>query len=150
MTAVIANCARLDGIEVLVQHPNWQDEELAYSQETMCESSTQREEARGRVLELLHHLVHLLGYKKRTEMALDIVQQLEQEGHFPSAHYAFDHGVLSLELSRGIEHAGNTGSVSWNARGRSNGRANGNGLIPWPERCGRRIQKVFVPSGALS
>ena len=42
----------------------------------------------------------------RTELALDIVQQLEQEGHFPSAHYAFDHGVLSLELSRGIEHAG--------------------------------------------
>ena len=106
MTAVIANCARLDGIEVLVQQPNRQDEELAYLQETMCESYTQREEARGRVLELLHHLVHRLGYKKRTELALDIVQQLEQEGHFPSAHYAFDHGVLSLELSRGIEHAG--------------------------------------------
>src|SRR5438309_58392 len=92
--------------EVLVQQPNRQDEELAYLQETMCESYTQREEARGRVLELLHHLVHRLGYKKRTELALDIVQQLEQEGRFPSAHYAFDHGVLSLELSRGIEHAG--------------------------------------------
>jgi hypothetical protein len=54
----------------------------------------------------LHHLVHRLGYKKRTELALDIVQQLEREGHVPSAHSAFDHGVLSLELSRGIEHAG--------------------------------------------
>ena len=64
------------------------------------------EEARGRVLELVHHRVHCLGYKKRTELALDIVQQLEQEGHFPQAHYAFDHGVLSLELSRGIERAG--------------------------------------------
>jgi hypothetical protein len=106
MTAVSAHGARLDGMEVLVQQPNRQDEELAYLQETMCESYTQREEARGRVLELLHHLVHRLGYKKRTELALDIVQQLEQEGHFPSAHYAFDHGVLSLELSRGIEHAG--------------------------------------------
>jgi hypothetical protein len=106
MTAVIANCARLDGIEVLVQQPNRQDEELAYLQETMCESYTQREEARGRVLELLPHLVHRLGYKKRTELALDIVQQLAQEGHVPSAHYAFDHGVLSLELSRGIEQAG--------------------------------------------
>ena len=90
-TAVIANCARLDGIEVLVQQPNWQDEELAYLQETMCESYTQREEARGRVLELLHHLVPRLGYKKRTEMALDIAAT-EQEGHFPSAHGAFDHG----------------------------------------------------------
>jgi hypothetical protein len=54
----------------------------------------------------LHHRLHGLGYKKRPELALDIVQQLEQEGHFPSAHYAFDHGVLSLELSRGIERAG--------------------------------------------
>jgi hypothetical protein len=106
VTAVIANRARLDGIEVLVQQPNQQDEELAYVQETMCESSAQMEAARGRLLELLHHRVHRLGYKKRPELALDIVQQLEQEGHFPQAHYAFDHGVLSLELSRGIEHAG--------------------------------------------
>jgi hypothetical protein len=34
-----------------------------------------------------------------------IVKQLEQEGHFPQAHYAFDNGVLSLELTRCIEHA---------------------------------------------
>src|SRR5437016_14244571 len=72
----------------------------------MCVSYTQRGEARGRVLELLHHLVHRLGYKKRTELALDIVKQLEQEGRFPSAHYAFDHGVLVMELSRGMEQAG--------------------------------------------
>src|SRR5262249_50804816 len=52
------------------------------------------------------HTLQNPSYKKRTEIALDIVQQLEQEGHFPDAHYAFDHGVLSLELSRGIEHAG--------------------------------------------
>src|SRR5262249_36268653 len=37
---------------------------------------------------------------------LDIVPQLEQEGHFSSAHSTFDHGVLSLELRRGIERAG--------------------------------------------
>jgi hypothetical protein len=106
VTAVIANRARLDGIEVLVQQPNQQEEELAYLQETVRESYLQMEEARGRVLELLHHRVHCLGYKKRPELALDMVQQLEQEGHFSSAHYAFDHGVLSLALSRGIERAG--------------------------------------------
>jgi hypothetical protein len=50
--------------------------------------------------------MHRLGYKKRTEIALEIVQQLEQEGHFPQAHYAFDNGVLSLELTRCIAHAG--------------------------------------------
>src|SRR5215510_16103030 len=106
VSAVIANRTRLDGIEVRVQQPNQQDEELAYLHETMCESYAQMEAARGRRLELLHHRVHRLGYKKRPELALDIVQQLEQEGHFSSAHYAFDHGVLSLELSRGIERAG--------------------------------------------
>jgi hypothetical protein len=72
----------------------------------MRESYTQLEAARGRLLELLHHRVHRLGYKKRTEIALDIVQHLEQEGHFPQAPYAFDNGVLSLALSRDIEHAG--------------------------------------------
>ena len=106
VTAVIANRTRLDGIEVLVQQPNQQDEELAYLHETMGESYAQMEAARGRLLELLHHRLHGLGYKKRPELALDIVQQLEQEGHFPQAHYAFDHGVLSLALSRGIERAG--------------------------------------------
>ena len=35
-----------------------------------------------------------------------MVQQLEQEGHFPQAHYAFDKGVLTLELTRGIESVG--------------------------------------------
>ena len=106
VTAVIANRARLDGIEVLVQQPNQQEEELAYLHETVRASYPQMEAARGRLLELLHHRVHRLGYKKRTEIALAIVQQLAQEGHFPQANYAFDNGVLRLELSRRIEHAG--------------------------------------------
>jgi hypothetical protein len=42
-------------------------------------------------------------------LARDIVPQLEREGHCPSAHSAFDPGVLRLELSRGIEHAGTHG-----------------------------------------
>ena len=50
---------------------------MAYLQETVRESYEQMEAARGRVLELLHHLLHRLGYQKRTEMALEIVQQLE-------------------------------------------------------------------------
>jgi hypothetical protein len=37
------------------------------------------------------------------------VQHLAQAGHVPQAHYAFDHGVLRLALSRGIEHAGTHG-----------------------------------------
>jgi hypothetical protein len=67
------------------------------------------EAARGRVLELFHHLLHRLGYKKRTELALEVVQQLEQEGHFPQAPYALDNGVLTLELTRCIENVGKHG-----------------------------------------
>ena len=105
VTAVVANRGRLDGIEVVVQQPDRYEEEMAYLQETVQASYTQMEAARGRLLELVHHLLHRLGYKKRTEIALEIVKQLEQEGHFPQAHYAFDNGVLSLELTRWIEHA---------------------------------------------
>jgi hypothetical protein len=105
VTAVVANRSRLDGIEVVVQQPDRYEEEMAYLQETVQASYTQMEGARERLLELLHHLMHRLGYKKRTEIALDLVKQLEQEDHFPQAHYAFDNGVLSLELTRCIEHA---------------------------------------------
>ena len=106
VTAVLANRTRLDGIEVLVQQPNQQEEELAYLQETVCESYPEMEAARGRLLELLHHRVHRLSYKKRTEIVVEIVKQLEQEGHFPTAHYAFDNGVLTVELAQVIEHKG--------------------------------------------
>jgi hypothetical protein len=105
VTAVVANRSRLDGIEVVVQQPDRYEEEIAYLQETVQASYTQMEGARGRLLELVHHLMHRLGYKKRPEIALELVKQLEQEAHFPQAHYAFDNGVLSLELTRCIENA---------------------------------------------
>src|SRR4029450_7052043 len=106
VTAVIANRERLCGVEVMVQQPDRYEEEVAYLQETVQESYAQMDAARGRVLELFHHLLHRLGYKKRTEMALEMVQQLEQEGQFPQAAYAFDNGVLTLEFTRGIERVG--------------------------------------------
>jgi hypothetical protein len=107
VTAVVANRACLDGVEVVVQQPNVTEEELAYLRETVQESYEQMEHAQGRRLELLHHLAHRHAYKKRTEIALAIAQQLEEEGHFPQAHYAFDNGVLPLELTRLIERQGN-------------------------------------------
>ena len=64
------------------------------------------EAGRERLLELLHHLLHRRGYQKRTEVALEVVTQLEQEGRFPAAHYAFDNGLLTLELTRFIEGRG--------------------------------------------
>jgi hypothetical protein len=39
-------------------------------------------------------------------MVVEIVEQIEQEGHFPAAHYAFDNGILTVELAQVIEHKG--------------------------------------------
>src|SRR5437764_14121612 len=63
-------------------------------------------EAWERLLELLHYRIHQLQYRKRTEIAVEIVRQLEAEGRLPQAHYAFDKGVLTLELTRLIESRG--------------------------------------------
>jgi hypothetical protein len=106
VTAVLANRERLDGVEVVVQPPGRYEEEMAYLQETVRESYEQMDAVRTRVLEVLHHRLHRLAYKKRTEIALEMVRQFEQEGHFPQAHYAFDNGVLTVELTGFIESVG--------------------------------------------
>ena len=54
----------------------------------------------------MHHLTHRCAYKKRTEIALAVARQLEEEGHFPQAHYALDHGLLTLDLTRFLERVG--------------------------------------------
>ena len=66
----------------------------------------QMEQVRERLIELLHYHQHQLSYRKRTEMAVDIVQQIEAEGFYPQADYAFDQGVLNLPLTTLIESAG--------------------------------------------
>jgi hypothetical protein len=106
ITAVIANRHVIDGLEVIVQEPKALKEEMGYLEATAKDSYEQMEEARNRVLELLHHRKHRLEYRKRTEIAWEIVQQIEEEGQFPQAHYAFDTGVLNLDLTRYIESRG--------------------------------------------
>ena len=58
------------------------------------------------MLELPHHLQHRIAYKKRTEIVVEIVASLEEEGQTPSAHYVFDNGVLTGGLTRLIESKG--------------------------------------------
>jgi hypothetical protein len=106
VTAVVSNDTLIDGLDVVVQEPSNQKEEMAYLEETAMESYDQMEAVSKRLLELLHYLKHEREYKKRTEIALELVKQIEQEGHFPEAHYAFDNGVLSLELTKFIETCG--------------------------------------------
>jgi hypothetical protein len=106
ITAVVSNREWIDGLEVVAQVPHDGKAEEAYLKATAKESYEQMAEARQRLLELLHYHQHRLAYRKRTELAVEIVRQLEAEGHFPQAPYAFDNGVLTLELTRLIESSG--------------------------------------------
>ena len=106
VTAVISNSSLIDGLDVVVQEPSKHKEELAYLRETVKSSYDQMGAVSERLLELLHHLKHDREYKKRTEIALELVQQIEHECHFPDANYAFDNGVLSPGLTRYIEFCG--------------------------------------------
>jgi hypothetical protein len=106
VTAVIANRQLIDGVGVQIQEPDVGKEEEEYLKATVQASYEQMEEARTRLLELLHHLEHKLAYKERTEIVVEMVTQLEEEGQFPQADYAFDNGVLTLELTRLIESKG--------------------------------------------
>jgi len=106
VTAVMANRQVIDGIEVVVQQPSVREAEEEYVRATGHERYEQLGQARERLLELLHHRRHRREDKKRTEIVVEIVEQLEQEGHFPEAHYAFDNGVLTVELTRLLEKKG--------------------------------------------
>jgi hypothetical protein len=106
VTAVIANRQLIDGIDLRIQEPSVGKEEEAYLKATVQASYEQTEQARTRLLELLHYMEHQLAYKKRTEIVVEMVAQLEEEGKFPHADYAFDNGVLTVELARLIESKG--------------------------------------------
>jgi hypothetical protein len=106
VTAAVAHPQRVDGLAVEVQAPNYQKEELAYLKMTRRDSYDQMEQVYERLLELLHYHHHQLSYRQRTEMAVEIVRQIEAEGHYPQADYAFDHGVLTRPLTELIESSG--------------------------------------------
>jgi len=106
ITAVVANAQHLDGVAVEVQLPDFREAERGYLKMTAHPSYEQMDQVMGRLVELLHHHNNQLRYRKRTEMVVDVVRQIEAEGHFPKADYAFDNGVLSLELSHLIEASG--------------------------------------------
>lgn len=78
VTAVIANRQLIDGIDLQIQEPSFCKEEEAYLQATGQASYEQMEQARARVLELLHHRAHRLAYKKRTEIVVGMGAQLQR------------------------------------------------------------------------
>jgi hypothetical protein len=106
VTAVIAHRQGMDGIGVQIHEPRVCQEEETYWKATVQASYEQMEQARTRLLELLHPLAHNLAYKKRTEIVVEMVAQWEEEGKCPQADYAFANGVLTLEVTRLIESKG--------------------------------------------
>jgi hypothetical protein len=103
VTAVVSNRELVDGLAVEAQQPDFAEEEMEYLVMTRQESYAQMEQAQKRIVELLSYRRNRQAYRKRTEMAVEIVREIEDEGHFPEADYAFDNGVLTLELTRLIE-----------------------------------------------
>src|SRR4249920_1656289 len=63
VTGVIANRQLIDGIDVRIQVPSVCKEEEAYLKATVQASYEQMEQARTRILELLHYMKHPLAYK---------------------------------------------------------------------------------------
>lgn len=106
VTATASNERYVDGVASVIQAPGFLKEEEVYLKGTSQAEYQNTEEARKRLLELLHYHQHQLQYRKRTEICVDIVREIEEEGHFPQAHYAFDNGVLHLELIQLIEGKG--------------------------------------------
>jgi len=105
-TAVVSNREQFDGIDTVVPAPSFHKEEAAYLKATERAYYESLEGVRQRLRELLAYASHQRAYKKRTELFVEIVQQLEEEGHVPEAAYVFENGVLSRPLTTGIEAQG--------------------------------------------
>ncbi len=103
VTAAIANREMIDGLEIVLQTPDFQKEELAYLKMTSRDNYESMEQVTQRLSELIHYQKNRLAYRKRTEIAVELVRQIEEEGHFPEADYAFDNGVLTVQLTQLIE-----------------------------------------------
>jgi hypothetical protein len=99
ITAVVANPQQIDGLAVEVQLPDFSEAERGYLKMTAQASYEQMEAAMQRLVELLHHHINQRQYRKRTEMVVEVVRQLEGEGHFPKADYAFDQDCAPQALS---------------------------------------------------
>ncbi|XGV96375.1 MAG: hypothetical protein ACAF41_27045 [Leptolyngbya sp. BL-A-14] len=106
VTAMIASLVRIDGIAVEVQRPDFSEAERGHLKMTAQLSYEEMEPVRQRLVALLQHQKHQLAYRKRTEIVVDVVRQIETERQFPKAAYAFDNGVLTLELTQLIEASG--------------------------------------------
>ncbi len=100
LTATISNRDRVDGLDVIVQEPGYLKAEKAYLKATCQENYDDIQAAGQRLMELLHHYLNRQSYRKRSDLFVESVRQLEDENQFPKADYAFANGVLCPQLAR--------------------------------------------------
>jgi len=144
VTAVVANREVFDGLDVIVQAPLDLRAEEAYLQETAKTSYVPMEAVQQRVLELRHYHLHRLLSRKRTALEVEIVRQVEVEGHCPQANYAFDNGGLTVELTRLIEQSGKHWVSELECSRHLNGGGGGGVLTRSRQHSVDSIRKVFV------
>ncbi len=106
LTAVVANRERQDGIAVAVQAAKWEAEELEYLKMTHQDEYDSIAAVMERLSELVAYQRNRDAYQTRTELLMAMVRQIEAEGQFPTADYAFDAGVCAAELTTLIEGLG--------------------------------------------
>lgn len=104
VTAVISNKSYIDGIDLVVQKPGYLEKEKAYLGSTRKNVYDTKKDCFNRISELLHYKKHVMEYKKLTEIASESVKKIEKEKNFSEANYAFDNGVLTVDLTRHIEN----------------------------------------------
>jgi hypothetical protein len=96
VTAVVSNREWIDGLEVVVQDPKDLKAEAASAKRQPKRAMNRWRRHGSACWKCCYSRIHQLQYRKRTEIAVEIVRQLEAEGQFPQAHYAFDNGVFRL------------------------------------------------------
>ena len=106
LTAVVANRERQDGVGVAVQSAKWEREELEYLKMTRQDTYESIAALMGRLSELVAYQRNRDAYQTRTQMFIELVKQIEAEGNFPTADYAFDAGVCSAALTTVVEQMG--------------------------------------------
>ena len=107
VTAVVANRDLIDGVEVVVQPPNRCEEEVAYLQETVRESYDADGRQRGGGCWSCCTTC-CTGWPTRSgrRSLWRLSSSSNRRATFPRRNYAFDNGLLTLELTRCIESVG--------------------------------------------
>jgi hypothetical protein len=92
----VSNREWIEGLEVVVQDPKELKAEAASAKRQPNRARNKWRRQGSACWNYCYSRIPQLQYRKRTEIAVEIVRQLEAEGRFPQAHYAFDKGVFRL------------------------------------------------------